>query len=425
MKKGMNLKSNEMIDGMFPVSTGKLVAGVETHEPQENHVVEGPLTTDLTREGAPELLLNEIDRQIVKIRPMATPVDQISRYAGHRYAGSMLVDYYSVDTKGTQTAMQNFEGEGATEGTLVVNDDIFEPTDTMLVQSVKASDESDEWLVLYVKSKSSDGTLTVQPVNAEELPGIAVGKIVIRMGRAAAELDVQSPQYEALPYKERNYCQIFKMQVEQSILQKLSNKEVPWTLSDQEEAALYDMRLAMEKSFMFGGMAKVYDSAKKQYVYFTRGIWWQAGKEFEISGDFDEDQAISMMKESFTGNNGSRRKILLAGSDLVADISKLPYTRYISRMEHVSKWGIDFTTLNSKFGTLYVVLSEIFDEIGAPGEGFILDPEYLAKYSHIPFTVEQLNLRQSGQRNVDALVMTEASCLVLRYPKSHMRVVKG
>jgi len=25
-------------------------------------------------------------------------------------------------------------------------------------------------------------------------------------------------------------------------------------------------------------------------------------------------------------------------------------------------------------------------------------------------------------RNVDALVMTEASCLVLRYPKAHMRV---
>ena len=34
-----------------------------------SHVVDGPLTTDLAREGSPSLLLNEIDQQITKIRP--------------------------------------------------------------------------------------------------------------------------------------------------------------------------------------------------------------------------------------------------------------------------------------------------------------------------------------------------------------------
>ena len=33
------------------------------------HVTDEPLTTDLTREASPGLLLNEIDQQIVKIRP--------------------------------------------------------------------------------------------------------------------------------------------------------------------------------------------------------------------------------------------------------------------------------------------------------------------------------------------------------------------
>ena len=42
-----------------------LVAGVAGGK----HVVGGPLTTDLARDASPELLLNEIDRQIVKIRP--------------------------------------------------------------------------------------------------------------------------------------------------------------------------------------------------------------------------------------------------------------------------------------------------------------------------------------------------------------------
>ena len=74
-----------------------VVPGVEGGK----HVVDGPLTTDLTREEAPELLLNEIDREIVKIRPMATPIDQLSRHAGAKHSGSMVVDYYNVDTKPT------------------------------------------------------------------------------------------------------------------------------------------------------------------------------------------------------------------------------------------------------------------------------------------------------------------------------------
>ena len=68
------------------------------------------------------------------------------------------------------------------------------------------------------------------------------------------------------------------------------------------------------------------------------------------------------------------------------------------------------------------MLSEVFDEVGMPDNGIIIDPEYIQKYTHIPFSTEQLNLKQSGVRNVDALVMTEASCLVLRYPKAHMRI---
>ena len=78
--------------------------------------------------------------------------------------------------------------------------------------------------------------------------------------------------------------------------------------------------------------------------------------------------------------------------------------------------------MRSKFGCLYLLLSEVFDEMGMSEEGIIIDPEYLQKYTHIPFSTEQLNLKKSGVRNVDALVMTEASCLVLRYPNAHMRI---
>ena len=422
------------------LAVGMIIGGTDDGK----HVVDGPLTTDLSREGSPDLLLNEIDQQIVKIRPMSTPIDQISRYAGSKHAGSMVVDFYSVDTKPTLAKLTNDISESEPEENddspvLVINtdnDDIFDPTDTILVRSVSGylpngTSESTQDLILYVIDRNASG-VTVTPVNGPTVngvpncfPNISRGTTLVRMGRAASELDVQSPQFEALPVKGRNLCQIFKMQVEQSTLQRLANKEVGWTMSDQEEAAVYDMRLGMEKSFLFGTARQLWDNSKKENIYFTGGIWSQAGKDFyiESSTEFNTSMMIDLMHDAFTGNAGSKRKILIGGSGLISRISKLDYTRVITAGQHVSKWGIDFTELRSKFGCLYILLSEVFDEMGMSENGIVIDPEYIQKYVHIPFSTEQLNLKKSGVRNVDALVMTEASCLVLRYPKAHMRVI--
>ena len=205
----------------------------------------------------------------------------------------------------------------------------------------------------------------------------------------------------------------------------MANKEVDWTLNDQGEAAIYDMRLGMEKSFLFGIKQKIYDYQKRENVYLTGGIWHQAGKEFAYTeAGFTEETLVDMKREAFTGNAGSKRKVLLGGSAFISRLNKLTYSKVVNAGESVVKWGIDFSELRSKFGTLYVLLSEVFDECGMENEAMIIDPEYLQKYSHLPFGTEALNLKASGQRNTDAIVLTEASCLVLRYPKAHMRVVK-
>ena len=41
----------------------------------------------------------------------------------------------------------------------------------------------------------------------------------------------------------------------------------------------------------------------------------------------------------------------------------------------------------------------------------------------MPLSVECLDLKGSGVRNVNATVITEASCLVLRHPLTHLRVI--
>lgn len=410
------------------------------------HVVDEPLTTDISRKAAPDLLLNEIDQQIIKIRPMATPIDQLSRCAGSKHSGSMIVDYHNVDTKPTFTLLtqaydepddDTVTSESAHPVLTTDNDEIFDASDTILVQGVYGYEpdgvtQSDQELVLYVLSRDSNSGLRVQAVNGKKVgdvdgcvPSISRGAVLIRMGRAATELDVMSPQFEALPHKAQQYCQIFKMQVEESTMHKIANKEVDWTMNDQEEAAIYDMRLGMEKSFLFGVKARVWDNNKKENVMFTGGIWHQAGKEFAYGDEgFSQETIIDLMREAFTGNAGSKRKILIGGSQLIGCLNKLDYNRVITASDSITKWGIDFTELRSKFGTLYVLLSEVFDECGMENDGMIIDPEYLQKYTHVPFSAETLNLKASGVRNVDATVLTEASCLVLRYPKAHMRIIK-
>lgn len=421
-------------------NTGTIVAGIEGGP----HVVDGPLTTDIARKES-TILVNEIDSRIVKVRPMATPIDQISRWAGTKQVGSQVVDYYSVDTKPTVATIT----EGHTEpsaadvtadaqlATLHTSaDNIFEPSETILVKDITGYEPdgvtpSSNSLVLYVLAKAPDATLTVQAVNGKKIgsipdcvPSIPRGTSLIRMGRAAAELDVQTAQFESLPIKEQQYCQIFKVQIEQSTLQKIANKEVRWSFTDQEEAAIYDMRLGMEKSFLFGARRRIYDRRKKEDVLLTGGIWFQAGKQFAYEPEaLDEATLIALMREAFTGNAGSHRKLLIGGSAFIERLSNIATTKVTIGTDTVTKWGIDFTEMHSKFGTMYVLLSEIFDECGMSDNAIVVDPAYLQKYSHIPFSTEELNLKAAGVRNTDALVLTEASCLVLRYPKAHMRIV--
>ena len=401
-----------------------------------SHVAGAPLTTTATRIASPELLVNSIDRHIVKINPSSTPVDQISRVAGTRRAGAMVVQYYSVDTKSTESevevainvykSLENDEFEGVME--LSVKDaTIFDKSETVLVPSVL--DGEGQPLVLYVADVLDDHRLKVVAVNeisATKKMRQALaekGAKVIRMGRAAGELDVQTAQFQALPKKATNYCQIFKAQIEQSTLQKLADKEVGWTLTDQEESAIMDMRAGMEKSFLFGVKRRIVDPVKGDEIFLTGGIWHQAAKKAEYTiGKLNHEKVMEICASAFTGSNGSRRKLLLAGTELVRQLSNITVQKVALLGQTTARWGIEAREIVTNFGRLYLVHSETFDQCGHSADGLIIDPAYISKYSHIPFNAEKLNLRSSGTRNSDAIVLTEASCLVLRYPEAHVRV---
>lgn len=349
----------------------------------------------------------------------------------------MKVEYYSVDvkpvsaklTKAVTAADVNDDGETVVLNLKTDADAIFSASETVLAPTVLVGADKHP-LTLYVLGNERNTGLQMIPMDLgldeDGAPAVAIpaGTRLVRMGRAATELDVQTAQFEALPRKASNNCQIFKMQVEQSTLVKLANKEVGWTFSDQEEVAIIDMRQGMEKNFLFGNKTVIRDPNKMEDVYLTGGIWNQTDKQFAYKpAALTTATLVDLCRKAFTGAGGNNRKILIGGSGLIEALSKVQYDKTVDAGGTFVKWGIEFKEIRSNFGSLYVLHSEIFDQCGHADDGMVIDPDCLTKYCHVPFHTEVLDLRKSGSRNTDAIVITEASCLVLRHPDAHMKVV--
>lgn len=403
---------------------------------------------EVTAETNPEFYAKEVDKRITKMRPMRTPIDQITRSAESiSKSSSMIVKYYSVSTRPIKTAIKaqvNEMSSGQSSTSIQVDDaSLFSITDTIRVVGVKGfkadgATQDTKDLMLYVVGKNDEnGYPTVIAVNGKKnsdgtnslVPQINNGTKIIRMGRAASEIDVETGQFYNLPTPEEQYCQKFMMQVEQSTFDKMWQKEVDWNFSDMEEDSIYDMRLGMENSYLFGIKAKSKDPKKSGAdVYFTGGIYWMAGKDMALGTNSDgavtitDDQMVDFLKDLFTGNDsGNGTKIGFAGSDMLATLAKMKSERF-KVVKEFEKWGLKFTSFDSNFGKLLVMHHELMNENEKSDEMFVIDPEYLRKKTFKAWSRKEYDMAKLAKRDTNAVVMTEASCCYLVYPNAHARV---
>jgi hypothetical protein len=264
-----------------------------------------------------------------------------------------------------------------------------------------------------------------------KLPAIAKDTVLVRMGKAGAELDVQTGRFNNLPTSEEQYCQNFMIQIEQSTFDKIAAKEVNWSFSDQEEDGIYDMRLGQENTYLFGDKACILHVTKDgMATWFTKGIWYMAGKDIEV-GEWDatkqeavisDDNLVDISKDLFVGTGiGNKRKVLLCGSDMLAAFSKIKSEKFRLK-ESVEIWNLKFKSWETDFGEILTIHHELFDLNGMADCGFALDPEYLTKKVHVSWGRNVLDLKKAGIRNTDAVVIQEVACLYLRYAKAHARL---
>jgi hypothetical protein len=251
------------------------------------------------------------------------------------------------------------------------------------------------------------------------------------MGKACAELDVQTGRFNNIPTAETQYCQNFMIQVEQSTFDAIAKKEVDWTFSDLEEDSIYDMRLGQENTFLFGDKRCISHISKDgQKTYFTGGIWYQAGKDIEV-GQWDatkncavisDEDLVNIAKDLFVGTGcGNKRKILFCGSDMLAAFSKIKSEKFRLK-DTVEAWNLKFKSWDTDFGEVLTIHHELFDQNDMSDYALAIDPEYLTKMVHVSWGRNVLNLKEAGIRNTNAVVMQEVACIYLRYAKAHARM---
>lgn len=399
---------------------------------------------------AAELYEAEIEKRVTKIRPMATPLVQIASYARKIKTDSMTVRYWSVGTRDIDTTTSEAYSviSGSTNNGSVIlpvtNSSMFDVDDTIRVVGVKGyvnGVQGTDDLVLCVTGIAQNGNPYVFAVNGlpissgssvyTKVPSIPSGTKLVRMGKACAELDAQTASFANYPEAEIQYCQNYMTQVEQSTFDRIAEKEANWTFSDMEEDSLYDFKMGKEASSLFGVKAKMKHPIKKNNVWFTGGIWNMAGKDVSV-GRWDkeknaivihDDEFVDLTKQLFTGvDSGNRRKIVLAGSDVIAAFSKATSDKFMVK-EPRKFWDMEFDGLKTNFGELDFIHNEFFDLMGMSDHAFIMDPDMLTKATYVAMGRNVIDLKKIGVRNSEAVVMQEVSCLYLRLKKAHARLV--
>lgn len=409
----------------------------------------GQTRSNVEPNGDPEFYAKDVDQEIAKIRPQSTVIDTMTRQiAKRRSVKAMEVKVYEMGSRVLATTLASEVTKQSSGSTTVLNladPKAFTYGDQLLVQGVKGYKEDgvtqgDADLVLLVTgTEEATGKPIVVAVNGLKddagnntwLPAIASGKKVIRMGKACAESDAQVPAFALVPTSRTNYCQNYMFQIKQSIIDRMSDKEVPFSFTDLEREAIYDMKRGQELSRLFSTKQVVWHPSKNEQMFNTEGLWWQAKKDYSLVtdsyGSVTASSMVDFMEFLNTGMGaGSKKKILVAGSKLISGLTKMELDKLQVLKQDIEKlWNVEFTGFSAFAGKLLAVHSELFDEVGMEDCGLVIDPDEVTLATFMPFTRTQLELKKSGQSNSEAVVFQQIDCVYVANPYTACRVKLG
>jgi len=385
----------------------------------------------------PGYLEEDLDKQIVKIRPQDTPIDTFTReIKNNRPSRSWEAGGWEIGTREVYDRLDSAYSSGTTIA--VQNPDMWKPGDTFLVHTIgnESSGYADTGVKLDGSSlpvagivKSISGSnLTVQRVGAlnAAFPTMDDESILQRLSPAVSELEASVEGFAIQPSDRKYYNQTHMCQVEESVIHALLKKKVAMDFSVYKEQTLWDFKRGMELANIFGvgGLSK---NAKGELVHHSTGIWWQMTQQTTVdySSSMSDQDWNSIGRYIFEGNNGADRRLLFAGNGLLEQLANVSsYAKQLEAKNTEMVLGLRVFKIETPFGELLVKpMGSLFEGYFAKC-GMVIDPNFVTKYIMEPLQTTQLDLNKTGQRRVDnAVRIHETYSLFLENLPCHCKIV--
>jgi hypothetical protein len=393
--------------------------------------ITGVVDTERTRTASSELLLNDISSAITIMRPDLYPLDTLLRRIGSADSvKSWEWDWYESDYRGwADTLAHAFDTSSSGQysssthvnSLCVTNIHFWAIHDSFMLPDYADDDDDGPIVGIVVSKNTTTSHIGVIVINTVQLPDLTNGSRIIRMGTAKSELDAQTAQYGIMPQKTNNYVQIHMKQVEEGIYQRYHKKEVEWSMNDLKAAAMEDHRRGAEFTSWFGKAGKSYDPEADNYKYSTNGLIRYITKNIEFNETVSAANAefLSITKQIFTGNAGSKTRFVFATSEWMewlATVDTVARQRDAGSTKEI--YGITFDKIQTNYGTLNVLYHQLLDD-WIPGRAIQLDMNNLYRKEFKPLALRQVDLKSSGQRLTNATVIEEIFGLEVRYPLTH------
>lgn len=418
-----------LVDFLSIGTTGAAMAfaAVTVGEGGETPVVTAEVSADDERDAA-NYLEEDLNPTLVKIRPQDTPIDTITRMVGNvEKSESWEAGGWEI---GTREITDTFTG---VENKAIVVDtpDMWLVGDTFVIMTATGPYLDSNKPVSAIITEKSGNRLSVERVGEtanKNMPSIAstTGMTLLRLSRAVSELTASVTGFAIQPTDRKYFNQTHMCQVEESVIHAIHKKKVAMDFSTYKEQTLWDFKRGMEFANLFqvGGISKDKEGA---LVHLATGIWWQMENEHQIDygKEYKDADWNALCKEIFEGNNGSDRRFLIAGPELMLHISKIPaYNKQLEAKNTELVLGVRVYKIETPFGELLVKpAGTLFEDYFAKC-GMVIDVNYLKKFSMEPLTATVLELDKTGQRRVkNAVRMHETYSLFLENLPVHCRLV--
>jgi hypothetical protein len=416
--------------GYAVAAVGTLVSGADTR---------ATATAARPRsETDPGHLIDEVSRVVTKIRPDEFPMDSILRKMNNsEEAKDFEVFFEEVEYRGRKDTVTT--ALAAPTGTTqadkyrdieVGNPALFVEGEAIIIQSISGASTVDgSPLRLRIDRKNDDGTLKVHALNTVNnvVPAIPDDTVILRGATSYGELKAQAGVSTNYPGVRSNYCQRFMAQVEQGKIRSKIASKSGYGMKEQNFMRMYDMRTEMEESSIFGVKSKTFSLKDNEDVYTQQGVFHEdiGQLEYTTASGIDNNRWIDWTKDIFSDNSGSKDRILFGGRNMIAEILKIDMVQKqldAKAVEIVP--GLKIKSVETSFGNLLIYHHKLFDQLDYLDDGLVLDMTNIKRRPFQALKKEALELAKSGQKYVDAYLISEISCIETRYLGTHFRIKK-